>query len=309
MKLQSIQVLRGVAAMAVVAHHAFPGSASVGAAGVDLFFVISGFIMATCSALRRPGEFLADRAWRIYPLWLIALTPWLLMTPQTPLEMVRSITLWPVFEGQFLNPALGVGWTLSFELVFYLAFALSLAMRPSVPLAIYAFCLLLGLNSHNVLFWFLGSPLVFEFLLGVAITRLPRIPALGAAMIGAGLIWFALAPATYYDQAFGSGAVYRVLAWGLPAAMIVYGAWSLERWFSARAFALLVLLGSGSYSIYLFHQLVFLKLHGVAGFVISAVAGVVIYLAVERRIMRSRPKWQRRVAARSQPAVSASLGT
>src|SRR5215471_6743859 len=101
--------------MAVVAHHGFEGT-HLGAAGVDLFFVISGFIMATCSAGRQPLQFLADRAWRIYPLWLIAVIPWLLMSPQTFLEIVRSITLWPVYGGRLLNPALGVGWTLSFEL-------------------------------------------------------------------------------------------------------------------------------------------------------------------------------------------------
>ena len=66
MRLRSVQVLRGIAAMAVVAHHAFSGT-RIGAAGVDLFFVISGFIMATCGRDRRPLEFLADRAWRIYP--------------------------------------------------------------------------------------------------------------------------------------------------------------------------------------------------------------------------------------------------
>ena len=75
MKLRSIQVLRGIAAMAVVGHHAFDGT-RIGAAGVDLFFVMSGFIMATCARDRGPLEFLADRAWRIYPLWLIAVTPW-----------------------------------------------------------------------------------------------------------------------------------------------------------------------------------------------------------------------------------------
>ncbi|HVI04878.1 MAG TPA: acyltransferase family protein, partial [Sphingomicrobium sp.] len=142
MKLRSVQVLRAVAAMAVVAHHAFDNGTRVGAAGVDLFFVISGFIMmTTCSSGRKPGEFLADRAWRIYPMWLLAVFPWLLMAPHSTLEVVRSITLWPVYGNRFLNPALDVGWTLSFELLFYLAFALALATRAAVPLLIFGLCL------------------------------------------------------------------------------------------------------------------------------------------------------------------------
>ena len=91
MRLRSIQVLRGIAAMAVVAHHAFDGP-RLGAAGVDLFFVISGFIMATCTGARSPGQFLADRAWRIYPLWLIAVAPWIVMNPESFLVIVRSIS-------------------------------------------------------------------------------------------------------------------------------------------------------------------------------------------------------------------------
>ena len=304
-KLGSIQVLRAVAAMAVVAHHAFPGRAPIGAAGVDLFFVISGFIMATCAGDRSALEFLADRAWRIYPLWLIAVIPWLLMTSHTPVEIVRSITLWPVFDDRFLNPALGVGWTLSFEILFYLGFALALATRAVFPLVIYGLCLAMGSESRHILFWFVGSPLVFEFLLGVAIARMRQVPALGAAMVGAGLLWFALVPATYYDQAFGNGAFLRVLSWGLPAAMIVYGAWSLEEWFGGPVFALPFLLGCASYSIYLFHPLIFLRFEGVPGVLLSAVTGIGMYLMVERQLMRARPKWGRRQASPT-PQTSAN---
>lgn len=309
LKLRSIQVLRGVAAMAVVAHHAFPGTTSAGAAGVDLFFVVSGFIMATCAGGRSPLEFLADRAWRIYPLWLIALAPWLAINPQDLLHVVRSVTLWPVYGDQFLNPALGVGWTLSFEFLFYLGFALALATRPMAPLLLFFLCLVLGLETNHVLFWFLGSPLTFEFLLGVAITRLQRNERAGTIAVVLGLVWFALSPPGFYNQAFGVGALYRTLAWGVPAALVVYGAWSLERRFSGRAFNFFVLLGSASYSIYLFHQLVMLEFQGLAGFVISALAGIAAFLGLERPIMKRRPRWGRRHIGQAQEARSASLLT
>src|SRR4051812_39342227 len=86
-KLRSIQALRALAACAVVAMHAHgvgglqdTGPTRVGAAGVDLFFVISGFIMAHVARERSAAEFIKDRLWRIYPMWIIALAPWLFFT-------------------------------------------------------------------------------------------------------------------------------------------------------------------------------------------------------------------------------------
>jgi exopolysaccharide production protein ExoZ len=130
---------------------------------------------------------------------------------------------------------------------------------------------------------------------------------MGIAMIGLGLTWFTFSPSTYYNQAFGPGALYRVLAWGIPAAMLVYGTWSLERRLGGRAFDVPVLIGSASYSIYLFHQLVLLKFHGVAGFTLSAVAGIAAFLSIERYIMRARPRWStRRMLRLEGPAVRQS---
>src|SRR6185295_16528642 len=189
--------------MAVVAHHAFDGDTRLGAAGVDLFFVISGFIMATCTGGRSASEFLADRAWRIYPLWLIAVVPWLFMAPVSLLGIVRSLTLWPVYGHHYVDPALGVGWTLSFELLFYAGFALAIATRAAVPLLVFGLCLILGLTTSNLLFWFVGSPLTFEFLLGVLIARVPTRQNFGALAAALGLILFAVVPATYFAQSFG----------------------------------------------------------------------------------------------------------
>jgi len=304
LKLRSIQVLRGIAAMAVVGHHAFDGT-RIGAAGVDLFFVMSGFIMATCARDRGPLEFLADRAWRIYPLWLIAVTPWLLMSPQTSLEVVRSLTLWPVYGPHFVNPALGVGWTLSFELLFYLAFALALATRVSVPLIAYASFFILAMKTNSILFAFLGSPLALEFLMGVAVAAMPTRSFAGIAALVLGICGFALGPSDFYNQAFGAGAIYRAIAWGIPASMAVYGARSLESFFEKKSFNLPVLLGSASYSIYLFHQLVFQAFSGLAGLVISAFAGVAVYLLLERPIMRVKPHW--RPPDQSHPARASLL--
>ena len=162
------------------------------------------------------------------------------------------------------------------------------------------------MKTNSLLFAYLGSPLALEFLMGVGVAAMPTRSLAGVAALVLGICGFALGPSDFYNQAFGAGAFYRVMAWGIPASLAVYGARSLESSFEKRSFSLPVLLGSASYSIYLFHQLVFLAFSGLAGLVISAFAGVAVYLALERPIMRVKPHW--RPPGESHPA-SASLLT
>lgn len=198
-KLRSIQVLRGIAAMGVVFHHVEIADASslmrfgvaVGAAGVDLFFVVSGFIMATIGSGRRPTEFILGRIWRIFPLWLIAVLPWLLAFSYDRETILTSLTLWPIWSGVFHTPALVVGWTLCFEMLFYSGFAVALATRPSVPIIGFIACL--ALAAPNGVIGYLGSPLILEFLAGVCIARL-RPARFPVALITAAVTWLAIAP-------------------------------------------------------------------------------------------------------------------
>jgi exopolysaccharide production protein ExoZ len=274
----------------------------VGAAGVDLFFVISGFIMATVGPGRQPGEFLLDRAWRIFPLWLIAVAPWLLGQTHDGATIITSVTLWPVWNGTFHTPALMLGWTLCFEMLFYAAFAVALATRPAVPIAAFALCLLLGVRSGVLAY--VGSPLIIEFLAGVMIAQLPRTRH-SAILIGAGLAWFAVAPPGYYIELFGHGAWLRLFAWGIPAALIVYGARSMEDVFRHRSFDVAVLIGNASFSIYLFHELVVSHpLWWPAAVAVSIGFGLAAYWFVERRIMRLKPQLRPRQAV---PIGAASI--
>jgi exopolysaccharide production protein ExoZ len=295
-KLRSIQVLRGVAATAVIVHHAYryvdPNSfARVGSAGVDLFFVISGFIMATIAADKRPGEFLFDRFWRIFPMWWIASAMWLLAVPHDPATIRTSLTLWPIFTGTFHPPAPLLGWTLCFEVLFYAAFALGLATRAWLPVA--GFALALAIGPRSALLCYLGSPMILEFLAGVVIAGLPR-HKLGAFLIPVGVAIFAVAPVNYYTEIFGVGSLIRVTTWGSAAALIVYGARSIEESFEARAFDIPVLVGNASYSIYLFHRLVVLGKFAWPAEIAAALAlGIAVHFGIERRIMRLKPRLAR----------------
>src|SRR5438128_2745859 len=89
------------AASAALARPGPIANAGYGAAGVDLFFVISGFIMAQVSLGRTAGQFLGDRLWRIYPLWWVAVLPWLFLLPRGPTFIASSLTLWPIYAGGY----------------------------------------------------------------------------------------------------------------------------------------------------------------------------------------------------------------
>src|SRR5262245_21275262 len=136
--LLSIQILRAAAALGVVLAHIFP-SAVIGTAGVDLFFVISGFIMVYASDRlfeRRdaPRIFFLRRLARIVPLYW-AVTAVLVAYPLLAGVDLAAVSLSPgVILGSFLFfpvprpdgsllPVHFLGWTLDYEMFFYVVFA------------------------------------------------------------------------------------------------------------------------------------------------------------------------------------------
>jgi exopolysaccharide production protein ExoZ len=147
-ELYGIQILRAVAAIAVVLHHALEQSngasgrfspdwlTTAGAAGVDIFFVISGFIMLHVSFLpRRPvpsaGTFLFRRATRIYPLYWLCCIAILLISAAGFLSSHRY-SVSKIISSMLLLPGetiIGVSWTLVYEMYFYFVFASTLWLR------------------------------------------------------------------------------------------------------------------------------------------------------------------------------------
>jgi exopolysaccharide production protein ExoZ len=287
-QLRSIQVLRGIAALAVVLTHLGYGP---GAAGVDIFFVISGFIMGSITQRRvTPYKFATDRLWRVFPPYLIALLPWI---GTDPTRLAASLTLWPIWGGRYVMPFLLVGWTLSFELLFYAAVTVSLCTRrPWLVIGTYICCLLGYIAQRSALMSYIGSPMCLEFLFGLAIVRLPqsRPVALVALLCGAALLLGL--PASNFDvtpEKFVHVLPWRALFWGIPAAMVVYGALCFEARFGRRWNAL-VLLGGASYSLYLTH--LGIVLGGNAHWPFWAAVAVAVAFAfwglVERPLLRAR---------------------
>lgn len=193
-----IQVLRGIAAMLVVAYHLvdaelvhgrgvqlMDGLARFGFAGVDIFFVISGFVMTTIATGRyaspaAAGQFLLRRAIRILPLYWIytsVIVAILLLAPHALDAMYRdksvlaSYLLWPQ-EGR---PLLQVGWTLIYEGFFYLMMAGAIAFVPQRAVGGYLLAWaggLLWLQFIPVTTPWLGvvaSPMGWEFIVGALV--------------------------------------------------------------------------------------------------------------------------------------------
>ncbi|SDW62350.1 acyltransferase family protein [Thiocapsa roseopersicina] len=294
----NVQGLRAVAVLLVMFMHlrdaeriyrpdpVLPVWADIGHAGVDLFFVISGFIMvlighAYPATARAAGRFLYHRWARIYPtywVWfLISLAiyltapAWLRLAPGKITHLVESFFLIPTWT----EPLVLVSWTLKYEIYFYLVFAavILLPQRWRIPaLLLWALYMLIGQQfcysapdvlCHKALFLTM-HPLAFEFLFGAAIAwlylRSPlRRPLpvllLGLCLLIGGFLWFVLGGVSLNANSWN-----RVLLFGLPAAVMLYGAVELERARGPMTPRWLVAIGNASYSIYLSHFLVLLVL-------------------------------------------------
>jgi peptidoglycan/LPS O-acetylase OafA/YrhL len=170
-------------------------------------------------------------------------------------NMVASFLFIPARDGAGLvRPLLGVGWTLQFEMLFYLLFAAALALRrPPFRVVLPILAVLTCVGFWRGADWpaplSLANGLVAEFgvgmiLAGAAPRLARRVPSVGWLLVAVGAVLLAVAP---------SGGPWRFVCWGLPAAGIVAGALVLEAPWRGRLPGLALVLGDASYAIYLVH--------------------------------------------------------
>jgi exopolysaccharide production protein ExoZ len=276
--IAAVQILRAVAALAVVIAHLKPLHELVpwsryGACGVDIFFVISGFIIVYASRdlFATPGgwrRFLCRRLCRVVPLYwlLITLHAALVLVPAghpPPLTRILHSYFFLPFDGDY--PIGDVGWTLDYEMLFYATFAAAIWLRPER--AVLSIAVLFGgtamLNRLHPglpqLLHFWTDPIVCEFVFGAGIGllylrgfRLP--PAASLALSAAGV-------AALLVQAklgwFDVENMPRPLEWGIPALMLVTGGALSHRPLQSSGMTRFgVRLGDASYCIYLIHPLI-----------------------------------------------------
>jgi len=286
-ELLSIQYLRGLAALTVLISHTLQwplpqmsqGLLRSGRLGVEIFFVISGFIITKVAgdgAFDRM-VFLKRRAWRIVPLyWGATLAVAALAVALPSLFRTTNPTALGVMESLFFIPSempkaplLGVGWTLDYEVFFYLLFAclsdFASETRTFAVCTLMAGLMLIGqVAPHETpLVYFYTSPSLLGFALGTLLaqahrhgmlawlSRLPVTLIVGLALVLA--IFFFVIPAA--DEAGRAPLTYHI-AMSATAIAIVGGALALESGRRMKAVPLLHYLGDASYSIYLFHLFV-----------------------------------------------------
>ncbi|WP_275545148.1 MULTISPECIES: acyltransferase family protein [unclassified Pseudomonas] len=276
--LVSVQALRALAAWVVVFHHvmqvffnfkadSFVGRlfAERGAVGVDIFFVISGLViyLSTRGKTITPWRFMLNRVLRIVPAyWLYSLIAALIIAFANPVMPVQEFDLHHLLlsllfipaenPGGFgLYPTLNVGWTLNYEMYFYLLFALAFIVTERlrllfIVLALAAFSLL---ATQPWMSDFYRNSILYEFIFGMLLGVLYK---RGWIRQGFWLPLLVIAASLLTIYHFDSSM--RLLHWGLPSALIVAACIAMEPWFKGNR--LLSHLGDYSYSVYLLHVIV-----------------------------------------------------
>lgn len=280
--LYPVQYLRAVAALVVMLFHVSVLSQEtwaldpkridhVGAAGVDLFFVISGFIMAMI--VDRPGAFSGREFWikriaRVAPAyWVItlfvfilaALAPSLFRSTTADItHLLTSLLFLAANTGEGSTvPMLVVGWTLNYEIFFYAIVAITAGLfsdrRLLIASAVIIGLVLLGIatDSANPSLAFYTNPILLEFVFGILVfqswrqTGRLRLGFAPLAVLAAGVLLLVL----QWERPMVD---WRPYYWGVPAAAVLYGALGVTTFrngFLAR-------MGDWSYAVYLTHVFV-----------------------------------------------------
>lgn len=285
-----VQALRGMAAAIVVCHHYVASQAAqgvpvgnwlleFGGSGVDIFFVISGFIMTMTQPEGREvgaGRFLARRLARIVPLyWVLTVAAFAMTALPSDIVHARigfekflmSMLFLPYAEAPLDMAAdahrayvIPMAWTLTYEWLFYLLFAAALALRlPPLARLRFIACAFFVFVATGVLLrpaapllQAATSPLLLEFLLGCVVAVLymhgMRLAGWQATLLAVAA-WVALA------NVFHGSAVTRILCWGPAAGALIAAAVLVGRGCSPENpfIRLLTRLGDISYALYLSH--------------------------------------------------------
>jgi len=281
--LNSLQILRGLAAWTVVIHHIiqsyFMGDTKnsvifmiihkYGSIGVDIFFILSGVVMGIVAAkyMKSGVTFGINRVIRVVPVYwfytLILVLSILLFPTGTYLtwwegnSLLKSILFIPNINpnGYGYFPTLYVGWTLIYEMFFYLLFTLILILRVPYPTITCAFTLIvIAILTRNNNFLGQSSLLLIEFSIGITIALLLKTRFFKEKNTLAIVVLLSL---------FLLALFFKYLEWNIFSKMLLAGAvvWGgilLEKYFCFNNKITLFLkkLGDFSYSTYLSHVIV-----------------------------------------------------
>ena len=294
-KLQSVQILRFVAAFLVLFGHLLMEAKKVKiiddqefqlmnifpwGIGVDLFFIISGFIISHVMLSVQPKSeqaksFILRRLIRIVPIYwfytslmVLAMMLFSSILKSNKLEfdhLIASIFFipWPHPTTGAIRPVLGQGWTLNYEMFFYACAALSLFLTHKwrkyflTLIILFTFLLSQILFDSSYIFKFFGYSIILEFLIGIwlyeifiRIKSLPDLFSIIFILLG---IVLCVAGEYYLPEH-----EYRALGRGIPALLLAFGLIlsNKAQYISGKLNRILALLGDSSYSLYLSHPFI-----------------------------------------------------
>lgn len=275
----------------------------IGSAGVDIFFIISGFIIYYSSVKEfSANEFMKKRVLRIYPLyWIVTLVTLLIsyikpgMINQhvdVPISMWNSFTLFPVPD---TSPILIVAWTLSFEMFFYVIYYMAIKLKVNRILfsSIMLGALVIIGRKFNIPF--ISNPISIEFIYGMVIAYLVLTKNTKAVMVIAALaLILSATPLVWHSEV-------RNLYYGVPALALFCVFLLLEKKVRQEGglIKLAQIIGDSSYSIYLTHLyslgLIFMLIKSsaslwlliVSSFIFSVFVGILCYKFLEIKMIKS----------------------
>jgi exopolysaccharide production protein ExoZ len=339
----SIQYLRAFAALSVLITHVLQwplgelnfALLKTGRLGVEVFFVISGFIMTMIAGdgAFRPERFLSRRALRIVPAYwaatflitalALALPSQFRTTVPTLEGLIKSLLFIPSLHPK--APLLLLGWTLDFEAFFYVIFAclffLSSELRTLVLCVLFAALIAIGLNLHDPSYVaeFYTSISLIGFCAGTLVAQLyrqgwlPPDSMARQALIGAMLALLVAFYVVPWDDADHTSLPQHLLMTITAVGIVLLGL-QIEIAGLLPRVATLKYLGDASYSLYLFHLFAIAAVWAVAkrlfdvqqplvylGCATAAIVagigfGLVCHHVIERPFLNTRWRWRRAIA-------------
>lgn len=278
-----LQYIRAIAALLVVYFHAILQLEKLnpdawitdylfGKSGVDLFFVLSGFVMwiTTADKAQAVTDFWWKRIRRVVPLyWAVTLAaamvalvvPQILKSTQFDIpHVLASLAFLPWLNpadptGEMIAPVIVPGWTLNYEMYFYLLFGLCLLVPvrhriAAITALIGSVFLVANLAPESTAARFYGDTVIFEFVAGVILGRIYKTGVAVSAPVVCVALVLGFGVLLYND--YRGFELPRLITIGIPAAFIIYFATAI-RIPDLKAWRWLRLLGDASYSIYLTH--------------------------------------------------------
>ncbi len=328
-EIVGVQYLRGLAAMLVVMHHLYFSDTQLGPFGVQIFFVISGFVMwyTTAKANVSMATFWRRRLVRIVPLYWIFLSTLLaiaLSMPQflktTVIQLgavVQSFLFIPHYhtvQRELIAPILIPGWSLNYEMFFYFLFGAALLLRAGALRAILVGLILWSLvligallNPKDAVAATYTSPALLLFLDGIGLAIVYGASNFRITLLGLALICVDAVMRSSRAPDFGLSGGFGEL---LPVAIVAVTI-ALERWLRRVPNVALHTIGNASYSIYLSH-IFFLRLFELQwshvqtmltsgaihliylalAFVFAVAGGIAVHYFIERPVLLVFHKWQ-----------------